>query len=75
MLKRKTIRNLLTASAVAGVSACAQPGDFCDVWPGPLRFERETAAQMVETDRAAVIIIDTLNRYGATRCPGATRSR
>jgi len=61
---------LLTISLVA-ISACAAsaPGDFCDVVPGELTFERDTAAQVVQTDRATAEQISAQNAYGRERCP------
>lgn len=64
----RMIRLWLIAS-VAAISGCAPvSGDFCEVVSGPLVFERETAARMVESDRAAVVAIDVQNRYWAEAC-------
>lgn len=50
------------------LSACAVPGDFCDVVKGPLVFERETALSMVKTDRPDVESIKVQNDYGRKNC-------
>ena len=61
--------SLLTISLVA-ISACATPvpGDFCDVVPGELTFESDTAAQVVQTDRATAEQISAQNAYGRENC-------
>lgn len=56
---------LLTALAVSG---CTQPGDFCDVYTSPLGFQKETAAQVVKTDRATAESIAVRNGYWSRRC-------
>lgn len=71
MLREQRLTTIwLTASLVA-ISACAPsaPGNFCDVVPGPIGFEAETAEQIVRTDRPAAEQIDAQNTYGREQCP------
>ena len=68
MRNRWTIRAWLIAS-LAVISACAPAaGDFCDVVPGPLEFEAQTAEQIVLTDRASAEQIAAQNAYGTRHC-------
>ena len=66
-MKRAT---LLTISLLIGLAGCSSTltGDFCDVVKSPITFERETAAQIVKTDRAAAEAINVQNRYGLLKC-------
>ena len=57
---------LLLASL--SVSACTQPGNFCQVVKAPLSFDPSTAQQMVKTDRADVERITVQNTYGEQNC-------
>lgn len=50
------------------LSACAVPGDFCQVVKSPLSFDPETAKRMVVTDRPDVERITVQNTYGERYC-------
>jgi hypothetical protein len=65
--KRKH-RMILSLCAVSLVSACAAPGDFCEVVSGPIQFPEQVAAVVVQGARPEAVKIDTQNRYGAARC-------
>lgn len=64
-LQLKMTAALLLVSLVA---ACEKAGDFCDVVSAPYEFEAPTAAQMVRTDRAAVVRLDAQNAYHRRHC-------
>lgn len=53
---------------VSAVSGCTAPGDFCEVVRGPIKFQRETAAQILVTDRAAAEAVKNQNDYGFLVC-------
>ncbi|WP_417724550.1 hypothetical protein [Salipiger sp.] len=63
-MKQTTI--WLTASLA--LSACAVPGDFCDVVTSPKHFAAATARAMVATNRSEVEQIAVENDYGARHC-------
>jgi hypothetical protein len=59
---------LWSLGLLASLSACAPPGDFCDVVSGPILFPGEVAAVVVQGARPQAVKIDTQNQYGAARC-------
>lgn len=60
----------LCAASLAALSACGQPGDFCDVVAGPIRFPPEVAEVVVPGARPEAVALDVQNRYGEANCPG-----
>ncbi len=50
------------------LSSCAVPGDFCEVVTGEKRFDPETGAAMIRTDREDVVQIRVENDYWLARC-------
>ena len=69
-MKLAKVRTISLLIGLASLSACSESvtGDFCQVVRGPIVFERETAAQIVKTDRAAAEAIQVQNSYGKSRC-------
>jgi hypothetical protein len=65
--KRKMMM-LWSLGLLASLSACAVPGDFCEVVSGPIQFPEQVAAVVVQGARPEAVKIDTQNRYGAARC-------
>ena len=62
-------RTMICCAAFLSLSACAVPGDFCDVVPGEKRFEATvTAPQVLKTDREDVEQIRFENEYGRRHC-------
>lgn len=61
-------RALLIGSITLGLSACAVPGDFCDVVQAPLTFEPETSTRIVATDRPTGERISAQNDYWRSNC-------
>lgn len=59
---------MVLLTAFLGLSACAKPGDFCEVWQGSKIFAPETARLMVQTDRPDVEGIKVENTYGEKHC-------
>ena len=53
---------------LASLSACVEPGDFCDVVSGPILFSEDTGRVILATDGDAAKAIAVQNRYGAARC-------
>ncbi|MHA7867682.1 MAG: hypothetical protein ACX93U_09330 [Salipiger thiooxidans] len=53
---------------MALLSSCAVPGDFCEVVTGEKRFDPETGAAMIRTDREDVVQIRVENDYWLARC-------
>ena len=60
---------LLTVSLMT--AACEKAGDFCDVVPGPLLFERPVSEAMVQKNRREAEAIAVQNRYGRKFCDWA----
>lgn len=58
----------LVAVLIAILSACATPGDFCDVVAAPILFTPETSTRIVETDRPAAEAIRVQNDYWRRYC-------
>ena len=65
--RRWTTQALLMFS-LASLSACALPGDFCEVVLAPLEFEAGTSAQIVATDRVTGESIAAQNAYWRRNC-------
>ncbi|MCA0961130.1 hypothetical protein [Salipiger bermudensis] len=62
-------RTMSCCAVFLSLSACAVPGDFCDVVPGEKRFDAAvTAPQMLKTDREDVEQIRVENEYGRRYC-------
>ncbi|WP_242532115.1 hypothetical protein [Salipiger thiooxidans] len=53
---------------MALLSSCAVPGDFCEVVAGEKRFDPETGAAMIRTDREDVVQIRVENDYWLAHC-------
>lgn len=65
--KWMTTTSLLVSLGV--LSACAKPGDFCEVVRGEIVFEAETAQAVVRTDRPTAEQIAAQNAYWRDNCP------
>lgn len=62
----KTMTLLLIVSLV---SSCAVPGDFCVVYDGAIGpLDRQTAEQLVKTDRQAAEYIAVRDEYYKENC-------
>ncbi len=60
----------LSLIAFLGLSACAKPGDFCDVYL-PVLFERSVAEAVVKGDREAALNV-AANQAAWSEC-GSSR--
>lgn len=68
-MKLKTLMTwaLLIVSA-ASVSGCTVPLTFCEAVPSPIEFDKETARQVVKTDRAEAVQIAAQNALWSDNC-------
>lgn len=57
----------LSILSVAGISACAPVGDFCDVY-FPVQFDRKVAQMVVQNDRPSAVNIAANNQYFSDVC-------
>lgn len=62
------LRMMILPTALLTLTNCTPVGDFCEVWQGNKVFAKETARQMVRTNRAEVEGIAVENAYGNEHC-------